>query len=95
MGDDDWDVKSIKLKPGTHYVSNLEPRASFLFFDLGTLDRQSLAFFAPWREMVPRKACFHQFDERVSRVLAGRKQICSTFYYDCSNISYTGYEQNN
>ena len=47
MGDDDSDVKSIKLKPGTHYVSNPQPRSSILFFYLGTLDRQSLAFFAP------------------------------------------------
>jgi hypothetical protein len=50
MGDDNSDAKSIKLKPGTHCVSNLEPRAPFLFFDLGTLARQSLAFFAPLRE---------------------------------------------
>ena len=30
MGDDDSAIKSINLKPGTHYVSNLEPRTSFL-----------------------------------------------------------------
>ena len=39
MGDDDSAIKSINLKPGTHHVSNLDPRTSFLFFDLGTLDR--------------------------------------------------------
>ena len=50
MGDDDPGIKSINLKFGTHYFSSLEPRASFLFFDLGTLDRQSFAFLAPWRE---------------------------------------------
>jgi hypothetical protein len=36
MGDDDSAIKSINLKPGTHYVSNLETRSCFLTSGLWT-----------------------------------------------------------
>ena len=36
MGNDDSAIKSINLKPGTHYVSNLEPRSCFLTSGLWT-----------------------------------------------------------
>jgi len=52
-------------------VSNLEPRASFLFFGLGTLSGHSLAFFAPWRE---RGSFWHE-SQKITKLPDGSMQI--------------------
>jgi hypothetical protein len=70
MEDDDLAIKSIYLKPGTHYVSNLEPCSLILV----------PCFFAPWREESRRLPGMDRnyepmekiFREVIDRTLWGR-----------------------